>query len=72
MRKGITKLIKRLNAIIAPYIVIATYDGKQAKHYAWSESEAVDWMRQYPLTDKVTIKHHPICRASKPVFLMCR
>lgn len=38
-----------LKKLTARYLVVAHFDGKQAKHYARDWSDALEWMKRYPV-----------------------
>jgi hypothetical protein len=46
------QILKRL---FARYVVIAHFDGKTAKHYAWDWNEALEWTRCYSFRDTVEV-----------------
>lgn len=50
------QILKKIaQRVFARYVVIATFDGQVAKHYARTYAEALEWARCYPANDQVEV-----------------
>lgn len=50
-----TILKKIARSLFARFVVVATFDGQVAKHYARTYAESLEWARCYPANDQVEV-----------------